>query len=66
LKDALHWTPNVGVPGFATPAYMEVFNSSLIPRMVRSVLQGEHSPEDAASVAAAEIQRSVAKWQGVT
>lgn len=66
LKDALHWTPNVGVPGFATPAYMEIFNSSLLPRMVLSVLKGEHSPEDAASVAAAEIQRVVAKWQGVT
>ena len=35
LKDALHWTPNLGVPGFATPAYMEIFNSSLVPRMAR-------------------------------
>jgi multiple sugar transport system substrate-binding protein len=65
LKDALHWTPNIGVPGFATPAYMEVFNSSLIPRMVQSVLKGERGPEDAAAVAAAEIQRIVAKWQQV-
>lgn len=65
LKDALHWTPNVGVPGFATPAYMEIFNSSLIPRMVQSVLKGEHSPEEATSIAAAEIQRVAAKWQGV-
>src|SRR5712691_3146004 len=32
LKDALHWTPNLGVPGFATPAYMEVFNSLLVHR----------------------------------
>jgi ABC-type glycerol-3-phosphate transport system substrate-binding protein len=63
LKDALHWTPNVGVPGFATPAYMEVFNSSLVPRMVRSVLKGERSPEDAAAVAAIEIQRITDKWQ---
>jgi len=65
LKDALHWTPNVGVPGFATPAYMEVFNSSLIPRMVQSVLKGEHSPEEAAAAAATEIERIVAKWQQV-
>jgi multiple sugar transport system substrate-binding protein len=65
LKDALHWTPNIGVPGFATPAYMEVFNSSLIPRMVQSVLKGERGPEDAAAVAAAEIQRIVARWQQV-
>lgn len=63
LKDALHWTPNLGVPGFATPEYMEIFNSSLVPRMVQSVLTGERSPEDAATVAAAEMQRIVAKWQ---
>jgi multiple sugar transport system substrate-binding protein len=62
LKDALHWTPNLGVPGFATPAYMEIFNSSLVPRMVQSVLRGESSPEDAAAAAASEIQRISEKW----
>jgi multiple sugar transport system substrate-binding protein len=62
LKDALHWTPNLGVPGFATPAYMEVFNSFLVPRMVKSVLTGESTPEAAASMAAAEIQRISEKW----
>jgi hypothetical protein len=63
LKDALHWTPNLGVPGFATPAYMEVFNSSLIPKMVQSVLREEHSPEDAAGIAATQIQRIADKWE---
>jgi len=63
LKDALHWTPNLGAPGFATPAYMEVFNSSVLPKMVQSVLRGERSPEDAAANGAAEIQRIVTKWQ---
>ena len=62
LKDALHWTPNLGVPGFATPAYMEIFNSSLVPRMVQSVLKGESSPEDGAAAAASEIQRISEKW----
>jgi multiple sugar transport system substrate-binding protein len=65
LKDALHWTPNLGVPGFATPAYMEVFNSFVVPRMVLSVLKGELSPEDAAAVAAKEVGRIVEKWKGV-
>ncbi len=65
LKDALHWTPNLGVPGFATPAYMEVFNSFLVPRMVQSVLKGESSPEDAAATAAAEIQRIADKWKQI-
>jgi multiple sugar transport system substrate-binding protein len=62
LKDALHWTPNLGVPGFATPAYMEIFNSSVVPRMVQSVLKGESSAEDAAAAGAAEMQRIVEKW----
>lgn len=66
LKDALHWTPNLGVPGFATPAYMEIFNSSLVPRMVQSVLKGESSPEDAAAAAAGEIQRIVEKWNAIS
>jgi multiple sugar transport system substrate-binding protein len=65
LKDALHWTPNLGVPGFATPAYMEIFNSSLVPRMVQSVLKGETSPEDAAAAAASEIQRISEKWNQI-
>jgi multiple sugar transport system substrate-binding protein len=63
LKDALHWTPNLGVPGFATPAYMEIFNSSLVPRMVARVLKGEQSPEDAAATAAGEMQRIADKWK---
>jgi multiple sugar transport system substrate-binding protein len=62
LKDALHWTPNLGAPGFATPAYMEIFNRSLVPRMVQSVLRGESSPEDAAAAATSEIQRISEKW----
>ncbi len=65
LKDALHWTPNLGVPGFATPAYMEIFNSSLVPRMVQSVLRGRRTPEDAAATAAAEIQLIVDRWEQV-
>jgi multiple sugar transport system substrate-binding protein len=63
LKDALHWTPNVGVPGYATPAYMEIFNSSLIPKTVAGVIRGEQSAEEAAKTAAAEMQTIVDKWK---
>ena len=66
LQDALHWTPNLGVPGFATPAFMEIFNSSLVPKMVQSVLKDQQSPEAAASAAAAEIQRIADKWNHLT
>jgi multiple sugar transport system substrate-binding protein len=65
LKDALHWTPNLGVPGFATPAYMEVFNSFLVPKMVQSVLRGHSSAENAAAAAAAEILRIADKWRQI-
>jgi multiple sugar transport system substrate-binding protein len=65
LKDALHWTPNLGVPGFATPAYMEIFNSFLIPKMVQSVLKGQSTPENAAAAAAAEIRRIADKWKQI-
>jgi ABC-type glycerol-3-phosphate transport system substrate-binding protein len=63
LQDALHWTPNLGVPGVATPAYMEIFNSMVVPRMVAKVLKGEQSAEDVATAGAAEMQRIVDKWK---
>jgi multiple sugar transport system substrate-binding protein len=66
LQDALHWTPNLGVPGIATPAYMEIFNSSLVPKMVAAVLKGEQTPEGAAAAGAAEMQRIVDKWKQAT
>ena len=65
LKDALHWTPNMGAPGFATPAYMEVFNSFVIPKMAQSVLKGQSTAENAAAAAAAEIQRIADKWKQI-
>ena len=65
LQDALHWTPNLGVPGVATPAYMEIFNSMLVPRMVAKVLKGQQSAEDAAAAGAAEMQKIVDKWKQI-
>jgi multiple sugar transport system substrate-binding protein len=65
LKDALHWTPNLGVPGTATPAYMEVFNSFLVPKMVARMLKGEQTAEEAAASGAAEMQKIADKWKQV-
>jgi multiple sugar transport system substrate-binding protein len=65
LKDALHWTRNLGIPGYATPAAMEVFNSFVIPKMFLSVVKGERSSADAALAAAAEVQRIADKWEQV-
>lgn len=66
LKDALHWTPNLGVPSVATPEFMEIFNTSVIPRAVGRMLKGEQSPEDAAASAASEMQKIVDKWKQVS
>jgi multiple sugar transport system substrate-binding protein len=65
LQDALHWTPNLGVPAMANPAFMEIFNSSVVPRMVAKVLKGEQSAEDAAAAGAAEMQRIADKWKQI-
>jgi multiple sugar transport system substrate-binding protein len=63
LKDALHWTANLGFPGFANPVAMEAFNSFVVPRMFVSVVKGEASPEDAARAAEAEVMRIADKWR---
>ena len=63
LKDALYWTHNLGVPGYATPAVMEVYNSFVIPRMFLRVVKGELSPEDAARAAEKEVTRIAEKWK---
>ena len=65
LKDALHWTHNLGFPSYATPVSMEVFNKFVIPRMFISVAKGELSPEDAALMAEAEITKIAEKWKQV-
>ena len=63
LKDALHWTRNLGFPGYANPVGMEVFNSFVIPRMFISVVTGRSSPEDAVQVAEAEVMRIADRWK---
>lgn len=62
LKDALHWTPNLGGPGPVTPAWMEMFNTFVIPRMFRRAVTGELSVLDAARAAETEMKQIVEKW----
>ena len=65
LKDALHWTHNLGAGGFATPVFMEIFNTFVVPRMFLSVVKGERTPGDAMDLAAAEVQRISDKWRQI-
>jgi multiple sugar transport system substrate-binding protein len=62
LKDALHWTPNLGAPGPVTPAWMETFNTFVIPRMFRRAVLGEASVLDAARAAETEMKQIAEKW----
>jgi len=63
LKDALHWTPNLGFPGFANPVAMEVFNTFVLPRMFAGVVKGELGPDEAARAAEVEVKRIAEKWK---
>lgn len=65
LRDALHWTPNLGAPWLANPAWMEVFNTLVIPRMFASVVQGNVPPPDAAAEARKEVTAIVEKWKQI-
>ena len=65
LKDALHWTPNLGAPGLVTPAWMEAFNTFVVPRMFRSAVLGQMSVLDAARAAESEMKQIAEKWKDV-
>jgi multiple sugar transport system substrate-binding protein len=65
LKDALHWTPNLGAPWFSSPAWMEVFNTFVIPRMFANVAQGNLTPTDAAAEAQKQVSAVVDKWNQI-
>ena len=62
LKDALHWTANIGYPGFSDAATMEIFNRFTIQRMFSSVAKGELTPDEAADAATAEVKHVVENW----
>lgn len=65
LKDALHWTPNLGAPGLVTPAWMEAFNTFLLPKMFRSAVLGEVSVLEAARAAESEMKQIAEKWKDI-
>ena len=65
LKDALHWTPNLGSPGVASPAWMEVFNSSVLPKMFADAVKGELSIDEAARAAESTVKRIAEKWKDI-
>jgi multiple sugar transport system substrate-binding protein len=65
LRDALHWTPNLGAPWIASPAWMDVFNAFVIPRMFANVAQGNLTAQEATAEAQKEVTAIVEKWNQV-
>jgi multiple sugar transport system substrate-binding protein len=65
LKDALHWTPNLGGPWIVEPSWMEAFNTFLAPRMFAKVVRGDAEPRDAAAAAQKEFAAIVDKWNQI-
>jgi multiple sugar transport system substrate-binding protein len=63
LEDALHWTQNLGHPGYATAPVVEIFQKSVVPRMFAEVVRGALSPAEAAAAAEREAKRIFAKWE---
>ena len=65
LRDALHWTPNLGAPWIASPAWMEAFNTFVIPRMFANVAQGNLTALEATAEAQKEVAAIVEKWNQI-
>jgi multiple sugar transport system substrate-binding protein len=59
LADAASWSTNIGHPGPANAACMEVFHRFLVPKMFADVARGEMSAEDGVRLAEAQIQPSI-------
>jgi multiple sugar transport system substrate-binding protein len=59
LDDVLNWSTNIGFPGHATPAAMDVLGQSVLTRMFRRSATGLLTPETALAEADA---RCVAIW----
>lgn len=62
LEDALHWTRNIGYPGYASAASAEAWDTFVVPRMFRRVSTGEQEPQESAAQAYQELRQIFSKW----
>jgi multiple sugar transport system substrate-binding protein len=62
LKDALHWTANLGFPDFANPVATAAWNAYVVPKMFLRVIKGELTPEESAKAAEDEVKRLAERW----
>ena len=63
LADATTWSTNIGHPGSANAACMEIFNQFLVPRMFAAAARGETTAEEAVKAAEAAMVPIFDKWR---
>jgi multiple sugar transport system substrate-binding protein len=63
LADAPAWSTNIGHPGPANAAAMEVFNQFLVPRMFAAAARGEMTAEDAVKTAETQMLPIFDQWR---
>jgi multiple sugar transport system substrate-binding protein len=63
LADAPSWSTNIGHPGPANAACMEIFNQYLVPKMFAAAARGETTAEEAVKAAEAAMQPIFDKWK---
>ncbi len=63
LEDALHWTRNIGYPGYASAPCAEAWDTFVVPRMFRRAATGEQRPEESAAQADRELREIFIKWR---
>lgn len=63
LEDALHWTRNIGYPGYASAPCAEAWDTFVVPRMFRRAATGEQQPKESAAQADRELRQIFTKWR---
>jgi multiple sugar transport system substrate-binding protein len=63
LADATSWSTNIGHPGHANAAAMDVFNQFLVPKMFAAAAKGEMTAEEAVKAAEAQMKPIFDGWR---
>jgi multiple sugar transport system substrate-binding protein len=63
LKDATTWSLNVGYPGPANPAIGEIFDTSVLPVMMKNAATGQMTPKQSVADAEQKVKAIFSKWR---
>jgi multiple sugar transport system substrate-binding protein len=63
LADSIHWSTNLGYPGYGHPAEGEIFDTYVLTDMFAKASTGALSPKDAMTEASTRAKEIFAKWR---